>query len=155
MNRTSFARRKAGFTLIELMITVAIIAILAAIAIPAYKNYIIRAQVSEGFSLAAGPKVALEEFYANHGHFPTTDASAGIVPDMSGKYVGHVYSTERPGMILIHFDSTGSQSANQAINGLQLGLSAVTTDGSISWTCNNTNITDSRLLSYLPSSCRL
>lgn len=154
MKHASSARRGAGFTLIELMIVVAIIAILAAIAIPAYKNYIIRAQVSEGFSLAAGPKVALEEFYANYGHFPTTDASAGIVPDMSGKYVSHVYSTERPGMILIHFDSTGGQSANQAISGLQLGLSAVTTDGSISWTCNNTNITDSRLLSYLPTSCR-
>ncbi|MFZ0872691.1 MAG: pilin [Rhodanobacter sp.] len=140
-----------GFTLIELMIVVAIIAILAAIAIPAYQDYLIRSQVAEGFSLADGSKAAIVEFYANYGHFPSTQASAGLPNDsqISGKYVGHVNATETAGQILIHFDNTGAQSANPAIANQQLALSAVTSNGSISWTC-----TTSILPRYLPSSCR-
>jgi type IV pilus assembly protein PilA len=153
MNRAGKAGLGAGFTLIELMVVVAIIAILAAIAIPAYTNYMIRSQVSEAFALAGAPRTALEEFYTTYGHFPTADASVGLGP-VSGQYVSHVYATTRPGTILFHFDNSGAQHANQSISGLQLGLSAVTGEGSIQWTCNNTNITDSRLLSYLPSSCR-
>ncbi len=157
MKNCSVVRRHSGFTLIELMIVVAIIAILAAIAIPAYQDYLIRAQVSEGLSLADGSKVALVEFYASHGAFPTTQDEAGLPNDsaISGKYVGHVNATTNPGQILVHFDNTGAQSANPKIAGLQLGLSAVTSAGSISWSCTNPNITDASILrKYLPSSCR-
>src|SRR6185312_2162930 len=76
------------FTLIELMIVVAIIAILAAIAIPAYQDYVIRSQVSEGMTLADGAKTAVAEFYSNDGHFPLTNVSAGLSTpgSISGKY---------------------------------------------------------------------
>jgi len=65
-----------GFTLIELMIVIAIIGILAAIAIPAYQNYTIRAQVTEGLSLAAGWKTAISEYYAQQGAFPTCSTTS-------------------------------------------------------------------------------
>ena len=139
-----------GFTLIELMIVVAIIAILAAIAIPAYQNYLIRAQVSEGAVLTDGAKTALAEYYGNHGNFPTTAASAGLptnASSISGKYVTGV-SIATSGIIQATF---GGQ-ANSAIRTKVFALSAIANGGSISWSCTNSATTvDTK---YLPSSCR-
>ena len=139
-----------GFTLIELMIVVAIIAILAAIAIPAYQDYVIRAQVTEGMSLADGSKTALAEFYSNYGHFPLNNTSAGLASagSISGNYVTGVNVATHVGQITV----TYGNKANSAITGDVLVLSATTNKGSTQFSCANTNNTVSP--KYLPASCR-
>lgn len=135
-----------GFTLIELMIVVAIIGILASIAIPAYQDYTIRAQVAEGLSLSNAAKVSLGEYYTDRGLWPADNATAGL--SAPGTIVGkYVVSVEVTGNVIT---VTYGNDANANIAGQNLTLSVVDNDGSFIWTCAGAGIADK----HLPAACR-
>ena len=140
-----------GFTLIELMIVVAIIGILAAIAIPAYQDYTIRAQVSEGLNLSAGAKAAVTEYFQDQGAFPSDNTEAGIeaANTILGKYVDSV--TVAGNLITVTYSNTAPQSANLAINGASLTLTGTNNGGSVSWDCAAGAVLQPK---WLPAACR-
>ena len=154
-----------GFTLIELMIVVAIIGILAAIAIPAYQDYTIRAQVTEGLSLAGGIQAAVVDFYQQKGTFPaanvTTATGLAFTAAPKGKYAS-VDLSDALGGILITFN--GSQ-VNATLSGKTLGLNAATSaNGDIIWVCGAAGVptggtasgtaATNLIAKYLPSACK-
>jgi len=103
-------KQQKGFTLIELMIVIAIIGILAAIAIPAYQDYTIRSKVSEGLNLAGAAKLAVSETYDTKGYFPaTSNVSYGLPTDTSiaGNYVLSVEANGGDGVITITYKDSG------------------------------------------------
>ncbi|HGP0354798.1 TPA: pilin [Neisseria meningitidis] len=154
-----------GFTLIELMIVIAIVGILAAVALPAYQDYTARAQVSEAILLAEGQKSAVTEYYLNHGIWPGDNTSAGVATSskIKGKYVKEV--EVKNGVVTAEMKSSG---VNNEIKGKKLSLWAKRQDGSVKWFCgqpvkrNDTakddvtaDTTDKKIdTKHLPSTCR-
>ena len=154
-------KRQKGFTLIERLIVVAIIGILAAIAIPAYQDYTIRAQVAEGATLGDGTKVAIVDFWNNHGRFPTAPQSAGLYSSasISGRYVSSVSAVN--GVITATFSGQNGFQANSRIDGLVISYSAygTSTQGSVTWNCKaSANVSGGQATNlpdrWLPQVCR-
>ncbi|HFC7561091.1 TPA: pilin [Neisseria meningitidis] len=157
-----------GFTLIELMIVIAIVGILAAVALPAYQDYTARAQVSEAILLAEGQKSAVTEYYLNHGKWPGDNSDAGVAStatDIKGKYVQSV--EVKNGVVTA---TMASSNVNNEIKGKKLSLWAKRQDGSVKWFCGQPvtradTATDAAITAdtdtngkidtkHLPSTCR-
>ncbi|MBH6069846.1 pilin [Neisseria meningitidis] len=157
-----------GFTLIELMIVIAIVGILAAVALPAYQDYTARAQVSEAILLAEGQKSAVTEYYLNHGIWPGDNTSAGVATstDIKGKYVKSV--EVKNGVVTA---TMASSNVNNEIKGKKLSLWAKRQNGSVKWFCGqpvtraatdtdtavtaaNDNSNNGINTKHLPSTCR-
>lgn len=158
-----------GFTLIELMIVIAIIGILAAIAIPAYQDYIARSQVSEALSLASGQKAAVAEYYSSKNACPTnsttpTTGGLALPTQIAGKYVAQVEVSAIPGVTMVVGSGTvqstcgvvatmKSSGIAAGIQGKKLALYMAPTSGSFAWQCGggaDTDLDDK----YLPASCQ-
>lgn len=134
-----------GFTLIELMIVVAIIGILAAIAIPAYQDYTKRAHVSEGLQLAGSAKTAVTEYFSANGKMPGTNTSAGMpdAAEIKGNAVNSVDVASN--VITVTYNE-------KVVSGAQLSITASATAGAITWTCAASGT--EMQAKWLPASCR-
>lgn len=132
-----------GFTLIELMIVVAIIGILAAIALPAYQDYTRRAYVAEGLTLAAEAKHAVTEYYGTNGGYPSNNDSAGLASSTSiaGNAVTKVAVSA--GKVEVTFNE-------KVTTGATLVLSPSSSAGAIAWRCDGGSVKDA----YRPTACR-
>lgn len=141
-------RKQQGFTLIELMIVVAIIGILAAIAVPMYLDYSVRAQVGVGINLAAGAKAAVTEYFQDQGTFPGSNAAAGVeaAGNIRGKYVTSVEVVANG-----ELEVTYGNDVNTKILNAVLTMTPTNNVGSVTWACTG----DATLVpKWLPPACR-
>jgi type IV pilus assembly protein PilA len=138
------AKAQQGFTLIELMIVVAIIGILAAIALPAYQDYTKRAHVSEGLELAASAKTGVAEYYGTNNAWPTTNALAGLATatNITGNAVRSV-GVGANGVITVTYRT-------QVGAGATILLTPTDSSGSVTWNCTGGTVSDK----YKPANCR-
>lgn len=136
-----------GYTLIELMIVTGIVGILGSIAIPAYQDYTIRAQVAEGISLSSATRVALIDYYTQRGDWPENNNKADVANqnDIVGKYVKKVMVKKN--VVEVQFGND----CHKNINGQKITLTAVDNNGIIRWECAGHGGFEDR---YLPNSCK-
>ena len=145
-----------GFTLIELMIVVAIIGILAAIAMPAYQDYTVRSKVTEGLNLAAASKLAVAETWASSGQFPADNASAGLpaATDINSKYVTSVTVGAKGVITILYGTAKGKMGGNPSMDNAKVTLTPNDTNapGALQWKCA---IDDPAKDKYVPAECRI
>jgi type IV pilus assembly protein PilA len=170
--RSMLKSLQKGFTLIELMIVVAIIGILAAIAIPAYQDYLVRSQVSEGLTMAAAAKAGVSEYYANRGEFPESNSEAGMGDSgtIQGKYVLSVGVGTSGAISVIYGNEANASKLIPGSADLVALVPGASENGDVIWQCGRaptpagwtggvTPATEASAITtvpgkFLPSSCR-
>ncbi len=135
-----------GFTLIELMIVVAIIGILAAVAIPAYQDYTIRAKVTEGIGFGAAAKTSVSEFIVSQGALPADAAEAGITTGETTAVIQGVSYVAANGDIVVNFTDLGGDTAA----GDDIIFRPDTSGSGVQWSCTRGSLPDK----YRPANCR-
>jgi type IV pilus assembly protein PilA len=147
-------KMQQGFTLIELMIVVAIIGILAAIALPAYQDYTVRAKMSEALIAASSGRTAVAEVFANQGEMLPSAASMGV-QDQITTYVANVdwnMDSATEGEIVVRTQNL-TELADAADTTIELHAVGNTSTGIVTWTCGSGS-TDGTPTKYLPGSCK-
>ncbi len=147
--KTRVSNTQTGFTIVELMIVVAVIGVLATIALPIYNDYINRGKVSEAVQLLAGLRIPMQEFYLSRGVWPTVDQIGG---KSAGKYTSLITSSTDPNNLYVEAEMRGA--ANSPLGGKKVRMLYFQTGKDWNWDCTIAGVTNPIGVQYLPSSCK-